>query len=480
MRFLMRCVFFALFVTGFLPLPAADPISLHPDNPHYFSFRGEPTILITSGEHYGALLNRKFDYLRYFDELASHGLNHTRVFSGVYLEIPASFGITDNPLAPTAKEFVCPWVRSDFPGASDGGNKFDLTRWNPAWKERLVDLMQAADERGIVVEMTLFCPMYKDELWNVNPMNAANNINGVGDCPREELYTLKHQGLTNVQIAFSEMIVNELKDFDNFYYEICNEPYFGGITMQWQHKIADVIAAAQQNAPKKHLISMNIANGRQKIENPDPNVSIFNFHYCVPPTTVAMNFGLNKVIGENETGFRGNSDVLYRTEAWDFLLAGGGLFNNLDYSFTPSHPDGTRRDYSSPGGGSVELREQLGILKEFLYQLPFIEMSPSASVVASVEPELSVEALGNPGEAYAFYLHVPLPSKPQDLSRLLRDNIEANITVDLPSGAYRAEWVDTKTGKVAKQQSIVHEGGKRTLTSPRFSNDVALRILKDE
>jgi hypothetical protein len=28
------------------------PISLHPENPHYFSYQGKPTILITSGEHY--------------------------------------------------------------------------------------------------------------------------------------------------------------------------------------------------------------------------------------------------------------------------------------------------------------------------------------------------------------------------------------------------------------------------------------------
>jgi|GEM_PF-2540475 len=31
----------------------AQPISLHPDNPHYFLFQGKPTVLITSAEHYG-------------------------------------------------------------------------------------------------------------------------------------------------------------------------------------------------------------------------------------------------------------------------------------------------------------------------------------------------------------------------------------------------------------------------------------------
>ena len=29
------------------------PLALHPENPHYFLFRGKPTVLVTSGEHYG-------------------------------------------------------------------------------------------------------------------------------------------------------------------------------------------------------------------------------------------------------------------------------------------------------------------------------------------------------------------------------------------------------------------------------------------
>jgi hypothetical protein len=42
--------------------PGAEPIRLHPDNGHYLEFRGKPTILITSGEHYGAVLNQDFDF----------------------------------------------------------------------------------------------------------------------------------------------------------------------------------------------------------------------------------------------------------------------------------------------------------------------------------------------------------------------------------------------------------------------------------
>ena len=34
-----------------------QPVSLHPKNPHYFLFRGKAVAFITSGEHYGAVLN---------------------------------------------------------------------------------------------------------------------------------------------------------------------------------------------------------------------------------------------------------------------------------------------------------------------------------------------------------------------------------------------------------------------------------------
>ncbi len=44
-------------------LLGAEPIRLHSDNPHYFLFRGRPAVLITSTEHYGAVLNPDFDFV---------------------------------------------------------------------------------------------------------------------------------------------------------------------------------------------------------------------------------------------------------------------------------------------------------------------------------------------------------------------------------------------------------------------------------
>ena len=79
---------------------SGEPIKLHPQNPHYFSWRGKPTALIGSGEHYGAVLNADFDYVKYLDTLQSDGLNLTRTFSGTYREVEGNFNIAGNTLAP--------------------------------------------------------------------------------------------------------------------------------------------------------------------------------------------------------------------------------------------------------------------------------------------------------------------------------------------------------------------------------------------
>src|SRR5215204_2740982 len=77
------------------------PIRLHPENPHYFSWRGKPAVLITSAEHYGAVLNLDFNYATYLRTLEAERMNHTRVFTGSYVEPAGAFNIASNTLAPS-------------------------------------------------------------------------------------------------------------------------------------------------------------------------------------------------------------------------------------------------------------------------------------------------------------------------------------------------------------------------------------------
>ena len=103
-------------------------------------------------------------------------------------------------------------------------------------------------------------------------------MNGVGAVARTDVYTLdRHGGLLGVQEALTRKIVTELNGFDNLFFEICNEAYFGGVTIPWQHRIADVIVETERGLPAKHLIAQNIANNSAKVVNPIRG-AIVNFH----------------------------------------------------------------------------------------------------------------------------------------------------------------------------------------------------------
>jgi hypothetical protein len=442
----------------------AQPLALHPANPHYFLFRGKPAILVTSGEHYGAVLNLDFDYLKYLTTLQTDGLNLTRTFPGAYVEPVGAFKIERNTLAPAASRLICPWARSDTPGYVNGGNRFDLTRWDSAFFQRLNDFMTQAELRGIVVELNLFTPMYDDAQWNYSPMKASNNINSIGKVGKHQVYTTdKEPALLAVQQAMVRKIVTELDGFDNLYYEICNEPYFGGVTKEWHDAITDVIVETEKTLPKKHLISWNVANDYAKIKDPHSAISIFNFHYA-RPAAVTDNYGLNKILGLNETGFKGTGDDYYRMQAWEFLLAGGGLYNNLDYSLCVGHEEGNFPvNAPTPGGGGRELRRQLRLLAEFLRRFDFIRLKPSREAVKGGVPKtVAFQVLAEPGKQYAIYL---------------RSSKNLALEIELAAGKYEGEWLDVVSGRRVAVPMLDHSGGVAVFRAPEFAQDCAFRLV---
>jgi hypothetical protein len=432
-------------------------------------------------------LNQDFDYVKYLDTLARDGLNLTRTFSGAYVEPDGAFNIARNTLAPGPGRFRAPWARGAVPGYANGGNKFDLTRWDDAYFARLEGFVAHAARRGVIVELNLFCPFYEEKQWALSPQHAANNLNGIGQVARTNVYTLdRHGGLLAVHEALTRRIVTALNRFDNVYYEICNEPYFGGVTLDWQHHLAEVIVDTERSLPKRHLISQNIANGQAKVDAPHPAVSIFNFHYAYPPDAVALNASLNKPIGDNETGFRGTNDLPYRVEAWHFILAGGALFNHLDYSFVVGHEDGTFvYPATQPGGGNPAFRHQMRVLADFIRGFDFLRMRPMANVVGPSTNGLTARVLAEPERAYAVYLSRALEKSGQKDRPPSAESATGPgggapviLTLEVPAGRYRAEWISPLTGRIDRKIALEHRGGALALEAPAFRDDIALRLRR--
>lgn len=453
-----------LFLISTAAIASADTFCRHPENPHYFLFGGKPTILITSAEHYGAVINLDFDYVKFLDTLAADHLNHARLFVGPYREKPGAFGIQGNTLAPKPDRYICAWQRSDTPGSYDNLNKFDLSKWNDAFFERLKDYCREAGKRGIVIEINLFCPYYCwDKMWDLSPLNIRNNINGVGDVNCTDVYKMSNTDIVEQHVRFTRKVIAELNGFDNIYYEICNEPWVHDVEMAWQEHIVDTIVDAEKSSPNKHLISLNVSNGWLTLVAPHKAVSIFNFHYANPPTAVSANYHLNKPIGFNETGFSGQANSTYRTQAWQFIFAGGALFNNLDYSFAVGHEDGSfKYDTKTPGGGNAEFRRQLRHLARFINDFDFIHARPDNSVIRGVHTLAgSAYCLAVPDKSYAIYAS---------------GTGEMFLYLDLPPGDYSVTWVDPKTGELKQSAKITHDRGLIKLVAPDFKEDIALRL----
>ena len=489
-----KIVLFLWFSLAAIPVCAAQkaerPISLHPQNPHYFLYEDRAVALVGSGEHYGAVFNGDFDYHKYLATIEAEGLNYTRLFGGSYVEVPGrSFGILRNDLAPAEGRFVAPWARSSEPGYAGGGNKFDLEKWNPEYFSRLHDFLGEASRRGIIVEITLFSSQYGEMQWNESPFKRENNVNATDAIDWKKLNTLESGNLLAYQERYARKLVREANAYPNVIFEIANEPWsdrpvlvdvvnpylFTGrdqypnsvdlpdeATMAWQARVAEWITSEESGRANQHLIAQDCCNFRYAVKDLVPGVGIVNFHYAYPEAAT-LNYGLGKVLSYDETGFLGRDDEAYARQAWNFMLSGGGVFDHLDYSFSVGHEDGTDREKNGPGGGSPELRKRLRILSEFLRGLPLVEMSPDCCLVKHAGGVVT-HTLSSPAGEYATYVDGRGPT---------------DITLNLPSGGYEMSWVDVTTGQ-SLGSSALQGGGDRLVKSPAFRNGIALRVRARE
>ncbi len=475
-----------VFLTHYL---LAQPIQLHPDNPHYLNYKGSSKVLITSAEHYGAVLNLDFDYKKYLQSLHDQGMDYTRIFTGSYVENAQSFGIEKNTLAPPEGKFIAPWARSEAPGYVNGGNKFDLDKWNPDYFERLHDFVATAEKLDIIVEVTFFSSIYRDDYWEYCPFYSENNINNTDRIERIFVHTKRNGNLFKYQEAMVRKITRELNQYDNVIYEIQNEPWSdqqGKVfllnktnipkdqpwhtksdlaserSLEWQKEIATIVKDEESSLPKKHLIAQNYCNYGQPIPEVDPNIDIMNFHY-VWPEAVHWNYGYNRPVSFDESGFSQNEEATYRKQAWRFILAGGAIFNNLDYSFVAGYEDGSFEKNTSPGLGTKSLRKQFRFLKDFMGALDFVDMAPANHLIKHA-PGFIYQGLAREGEIYAYYFE---------------GEGEIKVWLKVKDGKYIIEWWDPAAGEKINSESLKSKNGILKISGPKVEEDVVLKMIRD-
>ena len=483
------------------------PIHIHPSNPRLFEFRDKPLVLITASEHYGAVINRPFDIERYLDGAAAIHMTLSRLFL-LFREMQSSRN-PNSTCKPDSSDYVTPYARSGPGRASDGELKYDLDRWNPEYFARLHRFMSRASEVGIIIEVTVFSNTYADSVWALNPLNDQNNINLMPVIPWPDYITQRHTAVFARQQAFVTKVVAELNGYDNFFFEICNEP--GGAAPVagsaspdevnvWQQAIAAQIRALEAGLPHQHMVVGQEAFTYVPWEQLTTGsfaqlpLDIVNVHPLPNTTYRSASYDLGEFMSK-QLKIRALRDyclatasepkpvnmdedniasmymdpegwTIHRKRAWVTVLA-GCHYNAIDFTVNKYVEEGNP-------GSQRHIRAWMGRLSEFIHSLDLSRARPLPGLVCA-QPEHTLDcAFGIAGNDYCIYL---ADEREIDTPDPAGAPINGVLCLDLPEGAYQVACYSPATGMYSLWAPL--QGGPGTeLHLPEFTHDIVVRIRK--
>ena len=474
-RFVNACLLTMLLggpLCGSAPIDLANaealksPLTVLHSNPRYFTDGTGKAIYMTGAHIFNTLQDwsdhPSLDYEEHLNFLQSNNHNFMRMWVWENATVPQSDvrQWPDHPL---------PYQRVG-PGTDLSGRpKFDVTKLNQAYFERLRSRVIAAQNRNIYVSVMLFQGASVDSKdlpmkpWLGHPFNANNNVNGIdgdlnGDGEGTEVQTLKIPAITALQEAYVRKIIDTLNDLDNVLYEICNESH--GDSEAWQYHIITFIKEYEATKPKQHPVGMTVewpgSDNSELFDSPSDWISPASTHkegertqtYDYRKSPPAAD-GKKVIIADTDHFgyFRGTPEWVWKS----FLRGLNPIFLDLD----PVHLERYPHFESSSKWDSV--RRAMGYTREFAERIDLASMAPRSEIASSGY------CLANEGRDFLVYL-------PEELQK------ENTVSVDLStaSAPLAVEWFNPRTAETILAGTT--KGGTiENFTAP-FPGDAVLYI----
>lgn len=421
-----------------------------------------------------------FDYGGYLRFLKEHGHNFIRLWRWEQFKSQAAGGAFHLCMAPQ------PWLRTGPGTAVDGKPKFDLTQFDPAYFDRLRDVVVAAGNAGIYVGVMLF------DGWALHlspppdnvaghPFFAANNTNGIGITSILDYQVLPlGAGVQGLQEAYIRKVVDTVQDLPNVLYEVANESSGGGTvdqqfaemmgmgeppnwgdSTQWQYWVIRYLKQyEQERGNTAHPIGMTmqfpVANQRG-VNDPlyaspadwispgyDDEIFAHGDHPMAPGSPPSHWFdnppaadGRKVIITDTDHYAPGQGDALW---AWKSFLRGHhpilmdfGLIDGLA-------PVGTPSPGAPPYGAFEAARYAMGDTLRYAEQMDLLAMQPRGELTSTTF------ALANPGQEYLV---------------LQPTAADETFTVQLAAGTYEGEWFSVAGRQTAAAEKVTAAQDKR-------------------
>ena len=442
--------------------PAAGPLSVGKVNPRYFATPAGQPVYLTGSHTWFSFVDSgpkfppvPFDYDAYLRFLVRHDHNFIRLWSE---QLPAF----QDPEGRRHHVWPLPWERPGPGLAQDGQPRFDLTKLDPAYFERLRARTAAAGEKGVYVAVMLF------QAWNVvmrpapggwdfHPFRKTNNVNGVdadadGNGVGIEFFTLAVPEVVRLQETYVRRVVQAVNDLDNVLYEVANET--GPVSTDWHYHMIDVVRREQDRLGRRLPIGMTY----QAIEPASSDEALYaSAAEWISPGDVAYKTdpppadGRKVLLPDTDHlwGIGGNTGWV-----WKSFLRG------LNPIFMDPY-DQRRAEMWEP------VRRAMGQTRRFAQRLDLAAALPRPDLASSGY------CLAKVGHQYLVYL----PSASARRVGLVQRPARLEVTVDVTDVAsdLTVEWFDPANDKTLTDRAVTG-GAKRRFTAP-FTGEALLYLV---
>lgn len=437
--------------------PASGPLRVSRDNPRYFADASGKAVYLAGSQSggwdvqddafsgYVAIGERvRFDFRNYVQWAAARNQNLIRI----WIVETTLFDKGPQDQIATPMQFM----RTGPGNALDGRPRFDLTRHEPAYYNRLRAAVTEAQARGIYAMVMLFEGFSSAHLtdahwanpssnpWIGHPFNGKNNINGIdadlnGDGRGGEYHSLASSAVVDLQKAYVRKVVDSLNDLDNVIYEIANESTLE--SREWQYEIIRTIHQYESGKPKQHPVLMSAyfpGNNNSALFGSPAEAIAPSTHYRENP---AASTGEKVVFADQDHNGWDNKDPRY---AWMNFVRG----NNVILYDPDVIPFDWERGVVRPDDKSREaIRQAVGQTRQYAGRIDLSRMTPQGILSSTAY------CLAKTGSEYLVY-------QPES----------GDFTVDLAAGKYSFEWFDPARGSVVSSGSLVAAGGSQAFTPP--------------
>ena len=448
---------------------AAETIHVLTNGPqarHYLAWRGRPILLIGDSVTQGWMESgTNFDQAAYVDALAARGINLLMLWS--FKGTRASRQAQDRRLGYDAPE-IWPWI------GSPEDRSFDLRRFNPAYFDRLRTFVGRAEQKGIVVLITVHDGWTKT-CFDGHPFNRA-----LGNGPlaaREQYVALADtrpemppefdpawtwpQQNQHFQERFCAKLIETLAPFSNVLFEMFNEGEWYPKQARRRHE-EHFLAFFRARCTNPLLSNADHIAGLRA--HREPNADVVTLHpqgWVGQFPTFARGFDTEPakpyLYSEPVPEFDGQRPSLdeIRRSVWETALAGAGWVNQNDASFGWD----ARAAIAAQARARDQAYDVAGHCARFFNGsgVRFWEMKPEGRLASTGV------CLARPGEEYVVYA-----------------TKGGRFTVDLTVAgqkALSARWYNPRTGEFHAGADVRGGNGQQAFEAP-FSGDAALHLAE--